>query len=84
MTEASPTVPLLRGGIACSWNADGRTPSVPESANAQWTRGESPMYIPKEAVTPRPLPQRAIGARELFKVRFDTEKEVHHVCFVTY
>lgn len=25
-----------------------------------------------------------MGARGLLKLRFDTEKEVHHVCFVTY
>lgn len=35
-------------------------------------------------MTPKPLTQGPTGAWELFKVIFDTEKEVHHVCFVTY
>lgn len=47
-------------------------------------RGDSFTYMPRKVVTPRSPPQGSTGARELFKVRFDTEKEVHHVCFVTY
>lgn len=78
MTRVSLAVPVLRGGMACGGTEDGRTPSVPEAANAQWTGANPPCTYPEGQRHQGPFPRVPSG-----KVRVDPGKEVHHVCFVT-
>lgn len=47
-------------------------------------RASPSTYIPRRAVAPWSLPHSSVRPRELSEARFDTEKEVHHVCFGTY
>ena len=54
---------------------DGQILGVPEPTSRRWMRTQPPHTYPSV---------NRHGARGLLTLRFDTEKEVHHVCFVTY